>query len=115
LNLITLFLVTPLCNSEGDNIDKLERKQQVTILQLRTGHYCWKKHLKILGLCNSAICSCGLDEQMPQHYTEIVPSTDRPKGSLAQGHKIPCKTVGKRSRAMLLSCFSGKQQSSSAA
>jgi hypothetical protein len=87
-------------NSKADNINKLERKQ-VTIFRLRTGHCRLKGTSQETGpgLCNSAICDCGLDEEMPEHILKNCPlPTDRKEAW--PEHNIPHKIMGNRSIQM---------------
>ena len=51
----------------------LDRRGQTTIFRLRTGHCGLKKHLKRLGLCVTAHCECGSDEQTPEHILQYCP------------------------------------------
>ena len=48
---------------QKDQINTLDRRTQTTIFRLRTGHCGLRKHLKRLGLADSAHCECGSEEQ----------------------------------------------------
>ena len=50
---------------QKDQISTLDRRTQTTIFRLRTGHCVLRKHLKRLGLADSAHCECGSEEQTP--------------------------------------------------
>ena len=52
---------------QKDQINTLHRRTQTTIFRLRTGHCGLRKHLKRLGLVDSAHCECGSEEQSPEH------------------------------------------------
>ena len=59
--------------AEKDGIHQLERKGQVTIYRLRTGHCRLHKHMRKLGLCPTALCECGLGNQTPEHILQTCP------------------------------------------
>ena len=42
-------------------------------VSLRTGHCGLRKHLKRLGLADSAHCECGSEEQTPEHILQTCP------------------------------------------
>ena len=52
---------------QKDQITTLDRRTQTTIFCLRTGHCGLRKHLKRLGLADSARCECGSEKQTPEH------------------------------------------------
>ncbi|KAK7098746.1 hypothetical protein V1264_002982 [Littorina saxatilis] len=56
-----------------DQLVKLNRRSQTTILRLRTGHCGLNKHLKRLGLRDTAQCECGSEEQTPEHILQTCP------------------------------------------
>ena len=56
-----------------DSIYKLDRKSQVAIYRLRTGHCGLRKHLKRLGIRETASCECGNEEQTPEHILMSCP------------------------------------------
>ena len=56
-----------------DQINTLDRRTQTTIFRLRTGHYGLRKHLKILGLADSAHYECGSEEQTREHILQTCP------------------------------------------
>ena len=58
---------------QKDHINTLDRRTQTTIFRLRTGHCGLRKHLKRLGLADSAHCECGSDEQTPEHIFQTCP------------------------------------------
>ena len=58
---------------QHDHINKLERREQTTIFRLRTGHCGLKKHMKKMGLAETAHCECGADEQTPAHILQTCP------------------------------------------
>ena len=51
----------------------LDRKSQTTIFRLRTGHCGLNKHLKRLGVKDTAHCDCGSEEQTPEHILQTCP------------------------------------------
>ena len=51
----------------------LDRRTQTTIFRLRTGHCGLRKHLKRLGLVDSAHCECGSEEQTSEHILQTCP------------------------------------------
>ena len=56
-----------------DQINSLDRKSQTTIFRLRTGHCGLRKHLKRLGLADTANCECGSEYQTPEHILQTCP------------------------------------------
>jgi len=56
-----------------DSIHQLERRGQVIIYRLRTGHCRLNQHMRKLGLRTSANCECGLEEQSPKHILQTCP------------------------------------------
>ena len=58
---------------QKDQINTLDRRTQTTIFSLRTGHCGLRKHLKRLGLADSAHCECGSEEQTPEHILQTCP------------------------------------------
>ena len=55
------------------HINTLDRRTQTTIFRLGTGHCGLRKHLKRLGLADSAHCECGSEEQTPEHILQTCP------------------------------------------
>ena len=53
-----------------DSIHSLTRKEQTTIFRLRTGHCGLNKHLKRIGVADTANCQCGADEQTTHHFLQ---------------------------------------------
>ena len=60
-------------DQQKDQINALDRRTQTTIFRLRTGHCGLRKHLKRLGLADSAHCECGSEEQTPEHILQTCP------------------------------------------
>ena len=58
---------------QKDQINTLDRRTQTTIICLRTGRCGLRKHLKRLGLDDSAHCECGSEEQTPEHILQTCP------------------------------------------
>ena len=60
---------------QKDQINTLDRRTQIIIFHLCTGHCGQRKHLKRLGLADSAHCDCGSDseEQTPEHILQTCP------------------------------------------
>ena len=58
---------------QKDQINTLYRRIQTTIFELRTGPCGLRKHLKRLGLADSAHCECGFEEQTPEHSLQTCP------------------------------------------
>ena len=61
---------------QKDLIDTLDRRTQTSIIRLRTGHYGLRKHLKRLGLADSARCECGSEEQTREHILQTCPQLE---------------------------------------
>ena len=59
--------------AQKDNIDLLNRKQQVTIFRLRTGHCRLLGHLYRLQISHSDECPCGTSSQTPEHILQSCP------------------------------------------
>ena len=58
----------------SDAYHSLERWQQVVIMRLRTGHCRLNAHMfKKLKLAPSPTCSCGLEDQTPEHVLQTCP------------------------------------------
>ena len=55
---------------QKDSIHSLTRKEQTTIFRLRTGHCGLNKHLKRIGVADTANCQCGADEQTTHHFLQ---------------------------------------------
>ncbi|XP_064622569.1 ribonuclease H-like [Lineus longissimus] len=53
-----------------DSIHQLDRKGQVSIYRLRTGHCKLHQRLKRLGLHPTASCECGLSDQTPRYILQ---------------------------------------------
>ena len=58
---------------QKDQINTLDRRTQTTIFCLHTGHCGLTKHLKRLGLADSAHCEYGFEEQTPEHILQTCP------------------------------------------
>ena len=58
---------------QKDQINTFDRRTPATIFRLHTGHCVLRKHLKRLGLADSANCECGSDEQTPEHILQTCP------------------------------------------
>ena len=58
---------------QKDQINTLDRRTRTIIFLLRTGHCGLRKHLKRLGLADSAHCECGSEEQTPEHILQTCP------------------------------------------
>ena len=58
---------------QKDQTNTLDRRTQTTIFRLHTGHCGLRKHLKRLGLADSAHCECGSEEQTPEHILQTCP------------------------------------------
>jgi len=57
-------------NHKQDHIHQLNRREQTVIFRLRTGHCGLRKHMKKMGLVDTATCQCGSEEQTPQHILQ---------------------------------------------
>ena len=53
-----------------DSIHNLTRKEQTTIFRLRTGHCGLNKHMKRIGVADTANCQCGAEEA---DYSSLSP------------------------------------------
>ena len=93
----------------ADSISKLERKQQVEIFRLRTGHCRLKKHLKRVGLSSTAVCECGLGEQTPEHILEDCPLADRTE-AWPQDTTYHQKLWGTEAELLCTTAFLGKNK-----
>ena len=51
----------------------LDRRQQVAIFRLRTGHCRLNRHMNRMNLSPSPLCPCGLEDQTPQHILQTCP------------------------------------------
>ena len=63
---------------QKDQINTPDRRTQTTICRLCTGHCGLRKHLKRLGLADSAHCECGPEEQTPEHILQTCPHQETP-------------------------------------
>jgi ribonuclease HI len=61
------------CQPVKDDYHYLDRKEQVTIFRLRTGHNRLNAHLYKLKLAASPLCSCGLEYQTAEHLLQRCP------------------------------------------
>ena len=61
------------CDPQKDQISTMNRRIQSSTFRLRTGHCALRKHLKRLGLADSAHCECGSEEQTPEHILQTCP------------------------------------------
>ena len=59
--------------AQTDNIDLLNRKQQVMLFRLRTGHCRLLGHLYRLQVAHSDECPCGTSSQTPEHILQSCP------------------------------------------
>ena len=59
-----------------DEYHTLDRKEQIIIFCLRTGHNRLNKHLHRLHLAVSPMCACGQDEQTVEHVLQVCPLYD---------------------------------------
>ena len=48
----------------------LTSKEQTTIFRLRTGHCGLNKHMKRIGVADTANCQCGAEEQTTHHFLQ---------------------------------------------
>ena len=58
---------------QKDQINTLDRRIQTTIFCLHTGHCGLRRHLKRLGLANSAHCEYGSEEPTLEHILQACP------------------------------------------
>jgi ribonuclease HI len=56
-----------------DSLHTLNRHSQTKIFRLRTGHCGLQKHMKRMGLAETARCQCGEEEQTPFHILQMCP------------------------------------------
>ena len=56
-----------------DSIHHFERAEQTAIFRLRTGHCGLRAHLKRIGVAESSLCSCEMEDQTPQHVLQACP------------------------------------------
>jgi hypothetical protein len=62
------------CQFNKDNHHYLDRKEQITIFRLRTGHNRLNAHYMYkLKLAASPKCSCGNDNQTAEHILQRCP------------------------------------------
>nr|KAG5698053.1 hypothetical protein BaRGS_016701 [Batillaria attramentaria] len=64
-------------NPEQDHINQLTRQGQTTIFRLRTGHCGLRKHMKKMGLVDTASCQCGAEEETPDHILQTCPHLEQ--------------------------------------
>ncbi|XP_041371511.1 uncharacterized protein LOC121385042 [Gigantopelta aegis] len=57
-----------------DNLESLDRTQQVIIFRIRTGHCRLLSHLYRLRLAHTDECPCGTDAQTSEHILQSCPS-----------------------------------------
>ena len=70
----TLVKATFRTTTSRDAYHFLSRQQQVMIFRLRTGHCRLNAHLfKKMKLAPSPTCSCGLEDQTPEHILQTCP------------------------------------------
>ena len=70
----TLVKATLRPQTTRDSYHHLERWQQVVIMRLRTGHCRLNAHMfKKLRLAPSPTCTCGLEDQTPEHILQTCP------------------------------------------
>ncbi|XP_070206584.1 inactive heparanase-2-like [Littorina saxatilis] len=62
--------------AEEDDIHQLDRKQQVAIFRLRTGHCQLLSHLYRLKISHTDQCPCGTGPQTPEHVLQACPTFD---------------------------------------
>ena len=80
---------------QKDQINTLDRRVQTTIFRLRTGHCGLRKHLKRLGLADSAQCECGSKEQTPEHILQTCPHLETVRQQFwAQDTEVGTKLLG---------------------
>ena len=60
-------------STEKDGLNNLNRKQQVTIFRLRTGHTRLLAHLYKLKITYTDECQCGTASQTPEHVLQNCP------------------------------------------
>ena len=59
---------------EGDDIQYLDRAQQVAIFRLRTGHCRLLSHLYRLKVSHTDECPCGTGPQTPENIPQTCPA-----------------------------------------
>ncbi|BFZ12914.1 hypothetical protein BsWGS_15953 [Bradybaena similaris] len=59
-----------------DKYPTLDRKEQIIIFRLRTGHNRLNKHMHRLQLNVSPMCGSGQDEQTAEHVLQVCPLYD---------------------------------------
>ena len=69
-------------NFKNDSIHMLDRKGQTTLFHLRKGHCGLNKHLKKMGMAESAQCQCGAIEQTPVQILQTCPHFEEQTSSL---------------------------------
>ena len=67
---------------DSDSIHSLDRKAQTTIFRLRTGHCRLRKHMRRMGLADTAECQCGAAEQTTLHILQSCPLYDELRASV---------------------------------
>jgi hypothetical protein len=77
-----------------DSIHQLERNTQVTIYWLRAGHCRLHQYLRKMGLHPTALCECGLSEQMPEHILQTWPNMSSRQHYWPQPNAIKTKLWG---------------------
>ena len=76
-------------------LSTLDRRTQTTTFRLRTGHCGLGKHLKRLGLPDSAHCECGSEEQTPEHILQTCPHLKTARQQFwSEGTKVGTKLWG---------------------
>ena len=60
-------------STQNDGLNNLNRKQQVTIFRLRTGHNRLLSHLYKLKITHTDECPCGTAPQTPEHILQTCP------------------------------------------
>ena len=58
----------------NDNLEKLNRNDQVTIFRLRTGNCKLLSHLYRLKISHTDECPCGTGTQTPEHLLQFCPT-----------------------------------------
>jgi ribonuclease HI len=61
---------------KGDEMKLLDRNGQTIIFRLRTGHCRLRRHMKKVGLTDTATCECGAEEQTPLHILQCCPNLE---------------------------------------
>ena len=80
-----------------DAYNFLNRKQQVTILRLRTGHCRLNAHMNKLKLSGTPYCPCGQEKQTPEHILQTCSLyTDLRKKLWPTGKSLHAKLYGSR-------------------